>query len=70
MSPRQKTFASCSSRPRLSVLGHASAPGAAAGALIVSDIEAAHDEPVRRGIDASEMWHGPPFPPGSTAQRP
>ena len=48
----------------------AAAPGSAAGGLIVSDIEAAHDELVRRGIDASEMWHGPPFPPGSTAQRP
>ena len=40
----------------------AAAPGSAAGALIVSDIEAAHDEVVRRGIDASEMWHGAPFP--------
>jgi hypothetical protein len=38
-------------------------PGSAAGALIVSDIEAAHDKLVRCGIDASEMWHGPPFPP-------
>ena len=41
----------------------AAAPGSAAGGPIVSDIEAAHDELVRRGIDASEMWHGPPFPP-------
>ena len=41
----------------------AAAPGSAAGGLIVSDIEAAHDEFIRRGIDASEMWHGPPFPP-------
>ena len=41
----------------------AAAPGSAAGTLIVSDIEAAHDELVRRGIDASEIWHGPPFPP-------
>jgi catechol 2,3-dioxygenase-like lactoylglutathione lyase family enzyme len=41
----------------------AGAPGSAAGGLIVSDIEAAHDELVRRGIDASEMWHGAPFPP-------
>ena len=41
----------------------AAAPGSAAGGLIVSDIEAAHDELVRRGIDASAMWHGPPFPP-------
>src|SRR5215469_1168446 len=37
-------------------------PGSAEGALIVSDIEAAHDEVTRRGIDASEMWHGAPFP--------
>jgi catechol 2,3-dioxygenase-like lactoylglutathione lyase family enzyme len=41
----------------------ATAPGSAAGGLIVSDIEAAHQELVRRGIDASEMWHGAPFPP-------
>src|SRR6266404_7533261 len=41
----------------------AAAPGSATGALIVSDIEAAHDELIRRGIDASEMWHGAPFPP-------
>ena len=41
----------------------AAAPGSATGALIVSDIEAAHEELVRRGIDASEMWHGAPFPP-------
>jgi predicted enzyme related to lactoylglutathione lyase len=41
----------------------AAAPGSAAGGIIVSDIEAAHEELVRRGIDASEMWHGAPFPP-------
>lgn len=41
----------------------AAAPGSAAAALIVSDIEAAHDELIRRGIDASEMWHDAPFPP-------
>ena len=41
----------------------AAAPGSAESALIVSDIEAAHDELIRRGIDASEMWHGAPFPP-------
>jgi hypothetical protein len=29
----------------------------------VSDVEAAHDELVGRGVDASEVWHGPPFPP-------
>ena len=38
-------------------------PGSAEGGLIVSDIEAAHDELTGRGIDASEIWHGPPFPP-------
>jgi catechol 2,3-dioxygenase-like lactoylglutathione lyase family enzyme len=38
------------------------APGAAEGGLIVSDIVAARDELVGRGIDASEIWHGPPFP--------
>lgn len=32
------------------------------GGLTVSDIEAARDELVGRGIDASELWHGPPFP--------
>ena len=37
-------------------------PGSAAAALIVSDIEAAHDELIRRGIDASEIWHGAAFP--------
>jgi catechol 2,3-dioxygenase-like lactoylglutathione lyase family enzyme len=39
------------------------APGSAEGGLIVSDIEAAHDELVGRGIDVSDVWHGPPFPP-------
>ena len=38
-------------------------PGSAEGGLTVSDIEAAHDELVGRRIDASEIWHGPPFPP-------
>jgi catechol 2,3-dioxygenase-like lactoylglutathione lyase family enzyme len=41
----------------------AAAPGSAEGGLIVSDIVAAHDELAGRGIDASEVWHGPPFPP-------
>jgi catechol 2,3-dioxygenase-like lactoylglutathione lyase family enzyme len=41
----------------------AAAPGSALAGLTVSDIEAAHDELVGRGIDASEVWHGPPFPP-------
>jgi len=40
----------------------AAAPGSAAAALIVSDIEAAHDELIRRDIATSEMWHGAPFP--------
>jgi catechol 2,3-dioxygenase-like lactoylglutathione lyase family enzyme len=38
------------------------APGSAEAGLIVSDIQAAHDELVGRGIDASDIWHGPPFP--------
>jgi hypothetical protein len=41
----------------------AAAPGSAVGGLIVSDIQAAHEELIRRGIEASEMWHGAPFPP-------
>src|SRR5262249_31897326 len=32
------------------------------GGLIVSDIEAAHDDMAGRGIDVSAIWHGPPFP--------
>ena len=39
------------------------APGSAEGGLVVSDIVAAHDALTGRGIDASEIWHGPPFPP-------
>ncbi len=38
------------------------APGSAEGGLVVSDIEAAHAELVWRGIEVSEIWHGPPFP--------
>jgi catechol 2,3-dioxygenase-like lactoylglutathione lyase family enzyme len=38
------------------------APGAAEGGLIVSDIEAARDELAGRGIEVSDIWHGPPFP--------
>jgi catechol 2,3-dioxygenase-like lactoylglutathione lyase family enzyme len=41
----------------------AARPGSAEAGLIVSDIEDAHGELVDRGIDASEIWHGPPFPP-------
>ena len=44
------------------------APGSAGAGLIVSDIVAAHDELADRGIDVSEIWHGPPFPP--EARRP
>ena len=40
----------------------AAAPGSAEGGLIVSDIVAAHDDHVGHGVDASEVWHGPPFP--------
>jgi len=38
------------------------APGSAEAGLVVSDIEAAHDELVSRGIDVSGIWHGPAFP--------
>ena len=38
------------------------APGSADGGLIVCDIEAARDELVGRGIQVSDIWHGPPFP--------
>ena len=38
------------------------APGSAESGLIVSDIEAAYDELGGRGIDVSDIWHGPPFP--------
>jgi catechol 2,3-dioxygenase-like lactoylglutathione lyase family enzyme len=50
------------------------APGSAGGELVVSDIEAAYDELVGRGIEVSDIWHGPPFPvearqPGPDPQR-
>jgi catechol 2,3-dioxygenase-like lactoylglutathione lyase family enzyme len=38
-------------------------PGSAEATLTVSDIVTAHDELAGRGIDTSEVWHGPPFPP-------
>jgi catechol 2,3-dioxygenase-like lactoylglutathione lyase family enzyme len=41
----------------------AGSPGSAEGTLVVSDIEAARDELVGRGIAASEVWHGASFPP-------
>jgi catechol 2,3-dioxygenase-like lactoylglutathione lyase family enzyme len=40
----------------------AAAPGSAVGGLIVSDIEAAHEELAGRGVEVSDIWHGPPFP--------
>jgi catechol 2,3-dioxygenase-like lactoylglutathione lyase family enzyme len=38
------------------------APGSAEGGLVVADIMAAHDALVDRGVDVSDIWHGPPFP--------
>jgi catechol 2,3-dioxygenase-like lactoylglutathione lyase family enzyme len=38
------------------------APGSAEGGLVVSDIVAAHDALADRGVDVSDIWHGPPFP--------
>jgi len=37
-------------------------PGSSEAGLIVSDIEAAHDDLAGRGIEVSDIWHGPPFP--------
>ena len=50
------------------------APGSSEGGLIVSDIEAAHHQLASRGIEVSDIWHGPPFPvearqPGPDPQR-
>jgi predicted enzyme related to lactoylglutathione lyase len=41
------------------------APGSIQGTLVVTDIEAAHDALMKRGIDVSDIWHGPPFPVGA-----
>lgn len=38
------------------------APGAAEATLVVTDIEAAREVLVGRGIKVSDIWHGPPFP--------
>jgi predicted enzyme related to lactoylglutathione lyase len=38
------------------------APGSAGAGVIVSDIETARDDVVRHGLEASDIWHGPPFP--------
>src|ERR1700745_3167659 len=46
------------------------APGSAEGGLIVSDIEAAHAELAGRGIEGSDIWHGPPFPGAARAPGP
>ena len=46
------------------------APGSAEGTLVVSDIVAAHEDLVGRGIDASDMWHGAPFPPEARVKGP
>jgi hypothetical protein len=40
------------------------------GGLTASDIQAARDELVGRGIEASEVWHGPPFPPEARIRGP
>jgi catechol 2,3-dioxygenase-like lactoylglutathione lyase family enzyme len=50
------------------------APGSAEGGVVVSDIEAAHGDVTGRGIETSEIWHGPSFPvearqPGPDPQR-
>ena len=48
----------------------AAAPGSAAGALVVSDIVAARQDLAGRGIEASDLWHGAPFPPEARAKAP
>jgi predicted enzyme related to lactoylglutathione lyase len=37
-------------------------PGTAEATLVVTDIEAAREVLVGRGIEVSDVWHGPPFP--------
>jgi hypothetical protein len=46
------------------------APGSAAGALVVADIAAAHQDLVGRGFEASDMWHGAPYPPEARVKGP
>jgi catechol 2,3-dioxygenase-like lactoylglutathione lyase family enzyme len=48
----------------------AAAPGSFRGGLIVSDIEAAHQQMVARGINASEVFHGSPFSPAGRISEP
>jgi catechol 2,3-dioxygenase-like lactoylglutathione lyase family enzyme len=38
------------------------APGWIQGTLVVTDIEAARDALMKRDVDVSDIWHGPPFP--------
>jgi catechol 2,3-dioxygenase-like lactoylglutathione lyase family enzyme len=45
-------------------------PGSFRGGLIVSDIEAAHNELVARGINASDVFHGSPFSPAGRLSGP
>jgi catechol 2,3-dioxygenase-like lactoylglutathione lyase family enzyme len=46
------------------------APGSFRGGLIVSDIEATHEEFVARGINTSEVFHGSPFSPAGRISGP
>ena len=46
------------------------APGSFRGGLIVSDIEAAHEQVVARGINASGVFHGSPFSPAGRISGP
>jgi catechol 2,3-dioxygenase-like lactoylglutathione lyase family enzyme len=48
----------------------AAAPGSLRGGLIVSDIKAAHNDLVARGINASEVFHGWPFSPAGRISGP
>lgn len=50
------------------------APGSGMGNLVVPDIETAYTGLADRGIEVSDIWHGPPFPvearqPGPDPQR-
>jgi hypothetical protein len=68
-SPRVTTFASSSSPRRARPAPSRSAREsrrprlARPWGLTVAEIKAAHDDLVSRGVEASEMWHGAPFPP-------
>ena len=48
----------------------AASPGSFRGGLIVSDIEAAHNDLAARGINASEVFHGSPFNPARRVSGP